>query len=93
VLSVRSGVFLCAEFHWNGEKEEACNAIGAHHDEIENETYCSIKFVMPFQVQDRQEDSIRPYIFNVWKTCNKVLRISLVLKMLMHQAGREPELL
>jgi hypothetical protein len=40
-------------------KEEVCNAIGAHHDEIEMKYLLSpiIQVWMPFQVQDRvQED-------------------------------------
>jgi hypothetical protein len=41
-----------------GEKEEVCNAIGAHHDEIEMK-YLFLqlfKFVMLFLVQDLEQD-------------------------------------
>ena len=42
-----------------GEKPEVCNAIGAHHDEIEMKSlllHQLFKFVMLFQVQDQEQD-------------------------------------
>ena len=75
-----------------GEKKEVCNAIGAHHDEIEMTSLflLSFRFVMPFLVRDLEPDGrFDSYVQRLKDLENIAYDFNGVNKAYAIQAGRE----